>query len=111
MADGFRHDDLMRWALGKNLDTKENPAGYVGVSSDALKAYSETVKGSDWSGVMEANFFVTVDGKVYKSPYNTSAATGTGAKVDRVWNDKYYLEPIPISVSVKPVKFCEDNTK
>lgn len=31
----------------------------------------------------------------YKSPYNTAASTGTGAKVDRVWDDKYYLEPIP----------------
>ena len=99
----------MRWALGKNLDTKENPAGYVGVSSDALKAYSETVTGSDWSGVMDSNFFVTVDGKVYKSPYNTSAATGTGAKVDRVWNDKYYLEPIPSGQSLLDPNLGQNN--
>lgn len=109
MADGFRHDDLMRWALGKNLDTKENPAGYVGVSRDALKAYSETVTGSDWSGVMDSNFFVTVDGKVYKSPYNTFAATGTGAKVDRVWNDKYYLEPIPSGQSLLDPNLGQNN--
>lgn len=100
MADGFRHDDLMRWALGKNLDTKENPAGYVGVSQDALKAYSTTVADSDWDAIVKANFFVAIGGKAYKSPYNTSAATGEGSKVDRVWLDKYYLEPIPSGQSL-----------
>ena len=101
MADGFRHDDLMRWALGKNLDTKENPAGYVGVSQDALKAYSGTVDGADWDAVVSNNFFVNINGKPYKSPYNTSAAAaGTGSTVDRVWNDKYYLEPIPSGQSL-----------
>ena len=100
MADGFRHDDLMRWALGANLDTKKNPAGYVGVSQDALKAYSTTVSDSDWNEIVAANFFVTIGGKAYKSPYNTSASTGTGSKVDREWNDKYYLEPIPSGQSL-----------
>ncbi len=98
MADGFRHADLMRWALGKNLDTKLNPDGYVGASKEALEAYSKTVelpivekKQTTWEDVEKANFFVNG----YKSPYNTAASTGTGAKVDRVWDDKYYLEPIP----------------
>lgn len=100
MADGFRHDDLMRWALGKNLDTKENPAGYVGVSKDALENYSKTVSDSDWSAVVANNFFVSIGGKAYKSPYNTSAAAGTGSTVDRIWNDKYYLEPIPSGQSL-----------
>lgn len=92
MADGFRHDDLMRWALGKNLDTKENPDGFVGASKDAIKAYSATVEGAAaWEDIEKENFFLNG----YKSPYNTSAVNAGGSTVDRTWNDKYYLEPIP----------------
>lgn len=107
MADGFRHDDLMRWALGKNLDTKVNPAGYVGVSKAALQEYSRTYTfpiienvQTSWADVVKNNFFVTVNGVEYKSPYNTAAAGGDGSKVDRVWDDKYYLEPIPSGQSL-----------
>lgn len=92
MADGFRHDDLMRWALGKNLDTKENPDGYIGASKDAIKAYSATVEdAAEWEDIEKENFFLNG----YKSPYNTSAVNAGGSTVDRTWNDKYYLEPIP----------------
>lgn len=90
MADGFRHDDLMRWALGKQLDTKLNPRGYTGVSSAVAIAYA-TSAGMNESKVLSENFWA--DG--YKSPYNTAAVNATGTTVDRVWNDKYYLEPIP----------------
>lgn len=92
MADGFRNADLMRWALGKNLDTKENPDGYVGASKEAIMAYRNTVKGAvEWAKIEKDNFFLGG----YKSPYNTSAVNAGGSTVDRVWNDKYYLEPIP----------------
>lgn len=92
MADGFRHDDLMRWALGANLDTKKNPDGYVGASVDAIKDYTEKAGISvSWADVLEKNFFANG----YKSPYNTSAVNHGGAMVDRTWDDKYYLEPIP----------------
>lgn len=92
MTDGFRHDDLMRWALGKNLDTKLNEAGYVGASKAAIKALADKAS-ADWAEVEKKNFF-TKSG--YKSPYNTAAvAAGDGAVVDRIWDDKYYLEPIP----------------
>lgn len=87
MCDGFRHDDLMRWALGKRLDTKENPDGYLGVSVEALMEYV----GNNWAKVQEKNFFLGG----YKSPYNTAAVNAGGTTVDRTWNDKYYLEPIP----------------
>lgn len=92
MADGFRNADLMRWALGKNLDTKENPDGYVGASKEAIMAYRNTVANAPaWADIEENNFFLNG----YKSPYNTSAVNAGGSTVDRVWDDKYYLEPIP----------------
>ncbi|MCR5003352.1 MAG: RagB/SusD family nutrient uptake outer membrane protein [Bacteroidales bacterium] len=90
MADGFRHDDLMRWALGSQLDTKVNPRGYTGASVAALQEYCTSL-GTTWSSIEGDNFFVDN----YKSPYNTAAVNAGGTTVDRVWNDKYYLEPIP----------------
>lgn len=92
MCDGFRHADLMRWALGKNIDTKLNPDGYVGASAAALQDYASKVSGAKaWSEIQAKNFFLNG----YKSPYNTAAVNAGGTTVDRVWNDKYYLEPIP----------------
>lgn len=93
MTDGFRHADLMRWALGANLDTKKNPDGYVGASQAAIEDYyKKSGSTAAWADVLAKNFF-TKDG--YKSPYNTSAVGAEGAQVDRVWDDKYYLEPVP----------------
>ncbi len=92
MCDGFRHDDLMRWALGENLDTKKNPDGYLGASVAALQSYAGTVDGAKtWAEISAKNFFLAG----YKSPYNTAAVNAGGTTVDREWNDKYYLEPIP----------------
>ena len=92
MCDGFRHDDLMRWALGENLDTKKNPDGYLGASTAALQDYAATVDGAKaWTEISAKNFFLAG----YKSPYNTAAVNAGGTTVDREWNDKYYLEPIP----------------
>lgn len=92
MCDGFRHSDLMRWALGEKLDTKKNPDGYLGASEAVLQAYAATVEGAkSWSEIAEKNFFLNG----YKSPYNTAAVNAGGTTVDREWNDKYYLEPIP----------------
>ncbi len=55
-------------------------------------AYRNTVTGAeDWEKIEKDNFFLNG----YKSPYNTSAVNAGGSTVDRVWNDKYYLEPIP----------------
>ena len=92
MCDGFRHDDLMRWALGEILDTKKNPDGYLGASTAALQDYAATVDGAKaWTEISAKNFFLAG----YKSPYNTAAVNAGGTTVDREWNDKYYLEPIP----------------
>lgn len=92
MADGFRNADLMRWALGKNLDTKLNPDGFIGASKEAIEAYRNTVPGAaEWADIEKDNFFLNG----YKSPYNTSAVNAGGATVDRIWEDKYYLEPVP----------------
>lgn len=79
MADGFRHADLMRWALGKNLDTDLNPAGYIGASRSLLEEYGTITP--------DKNYFVTINGVQYKSAYP--------AENKRTWEDKYYLEPIP----------------
>ena len=106
MCDGFRHADLMRWALGEKLDFAKNPDGYKGVSKAALKAYAlaSGKTTADWNGahtadnpgIEWANFWTT-DG--YKAAFFTDAveanALQTGARVNRVWEDKYYLEPIP----------------
>lgn len=92
MCDGFRHDDLMRWALGKNLDTKQNPDGYLGASAAVIQQYRNTVAGAKpWEEIAKKNFFLNG----YKSQYNTAAINAGGTTVDRVWDDKYYLEPIP----------------
>ena len=94
MCDGFRYDDLMRWALGAKLDTKQNPDGYVGASEAMIKSYYMTQPGASeagWTAIKSKNFFQNG----YKSQYNTAAVNAGGTTVDRVWNDKYYLEPIP----------------
>lgn len=87
MADGFRHDDLYRWALGKNLDLAQNPAGYLGASRNIIIESAEA-DGIDAGTIDEKNYFVTIGGVQYKSPYEPG-------KNSRTWNDKYYLEPIP----------------
>ncbi|MBQ9713373.1 MAG: RagB/SusD family nutrient uptake outer membrane protein, partial [Bacteroidales bacterium] len=87
MADGFRHDDLYRWALGKNLDLAQNPDGYLGASRDIIIESAEA-DGIDAGTIDEKNYFVTIGGVQYKSPYEPG-------KNSRTWNDKYYLEPIP----------------
>lgn len=87
MGDGFRYEDLMRWKLGKNLDFSNNADGFLGASKSAIKANFEALNTDatlTWDGVETSNFWV--DG--YKSQYNT-------ATVNRKWDDKYYLEPIP----------------
>ncbi len=92
MTDGFRHDDLMRWKLGEKLNTKTNPDGYLGASMAAIKDYCEKAgKSDDWAKIEEKNFWYNG----YKSPYNTEVVNAGGATVDRVWDDKYYLEPVP----------------
>ena len=87
MADGFRHDDLYRWALGKNLDLSQNPDGYLGASKDII-LQSAKADGVDAAKIEEKNYFVPVGLKLYKSPYEPG-------KNSRTWDDKYYLEPIP----------------
>lgn len=87
MADGFRHDDLMRWALGKNLDTDLNPDGIIGASMDAIKDYNSKLdKPADWGKVSDP--VANPQYKGYKSQFDLS-------KNSRKWDDKYYLEPIP----------------
>lgn len=94
MADGFRHADLMRWKLGENLDLAKNPDGYVGVSRAVVEEYVAIFnQGRDnpvsVATVLANNLFTNAG---YKSPYNTPACGGT---INRTWDDKYYLEPIP----------------
>ena len=87
MGDGFRHADLMRWALGKNLDIAENPAGYVGASRDLILVYAAE-NSVTAATIDDKNYFVTIGGTQYKSAYEPGVNS-------RTWNDKYYLEPIP----------------
>ena len=89
MGDGFRHADLMRWALGKNLDLVENPSGYLGASKELIVAYAASLATPVSQAEIESqNYFVTVGGTQYKSAYEPGVNS-------RTWNDKYYLEPIP----------------
>ena len=87
MADGFRHDDLYRWALGKNLDLVQNPDGYLGASKEII-IESAAADGISADKIEDKNYFVSVGGTLYKCPYEPG-------KNSRTWNDKYYLEPIP----------------
>ena len=94
MGDGFRHADLMRWALGKNLDLATNPDGYIGASKavveEYMKIWNATAENpTSMAKIQDKNYFTTSG---YKSPYNTPAC---GGEINRTWNDKYYLEPVP----------------
>lgn len=94
MCDGFRYNDLMRWALGKNLDFAFNPDGYLGASRAAIEAFYnahksdklyQTTSGADapWAPIETGNYWKNN----YKSPYELTQV--------RVWDNKNYLEPIP----------------
>ena len=87
MADGFRHDDLYRWALGKNLDIDQNPDGYLGASKEII-IESAAADNIDAATIEAKNYFVAIGKTYYKCPYEPG-------KNSRTWNDKYYLEPIP----------------
>ena len=89
MADGFRHADLMRWALGNNLDIAKNPAGYLGASKAVVMEYAGSLNPPvSEAQINDKNYFVAIGGVMYKSAYAPGANS-------RTWNDKYYLEPIP----------------
>lgn len=108
MADGFRHDDLMRWKLGENLDFTKNPDGYLGANISAIKAYHDKIYkrahptasaadiAADWETVKGAtNWVGNYISPFYSTAVTTPATSASGAKVNRVWSDTYYLEPIP----------------
>lgn len=89
MGDGFRHADLMRWALGKNLDLAQNPAGYLGASKAVILEYAASLAEPVSEATIDAkNYFIEIGGVKYKSQYAPGANS-------RTWNDKYYLEPVP----------------
>ena len=70
MMDGFRYDDLMRWAKGKYLDTASNPGLFTG-------AYIGTGYDPSDPIIVENGYIVAY-------------------KTDRTFNpEKHYLEPIP----------------
>lgn len=109
ICDGFRNDDLMRWKMGAQLDFAKNPAGRVGVSEEAVRAYYDyTQNVYDWEGLhagktwedivgdgadKAGDFWVTVDGKKYISPFHPDRV--------RVFNEgKNYLDPLPSGVTL-----------
>ncbi len=92
MGDGFRYEDLMRWKLGDLLDFSKNPECYMGVNIKALDAFYE--KHKDEAQYKEQKYedakaALDLDptGK-YMSAYDISI-------VNRKFEDKNYLEPIP----------------
>ncbi|MDD4420127.1 MAG: RagB/SusD family nutrient uptake outer membrane protein [Bacteroidales bacterium] len=92
ICDGFRYRDLMRWKMGNYLDFSTTPDSYKGATLAAIKTYYDAhttltgeAKTNDWNHVLSSNFW-SPDG--YKASYNINS-------VSRVWDDKYYLEPIP----------------
>lgn len=109
ICDGFRNDDLMRWKMGAQLDFAKNPAGRVGVSEEAVRAYYDyTQNVYDWEGLhagktwedivgngadKAGDFWVTIDGKKYISPFHPDRV--------RVFNEnKNYLDPLPSGVTL-----------
>lgn len=102
ICDGFRTDDLRRWKMGAQLDFSKNPAGRIGVSEAAVQAYFDyTQNVYDWEGLhadgswaeIEKDFWVTVDGKKYISPF--------APERNRVFDEnKNYLDPLPSGVTL-----------
>ena len=102
ICDGFRTDDLRRWKMGAQLDFSKNPAGRIGVSEAAVQAYFDyTQNVYDWEGLhadgswaeIEKDFWVTVDGKKYISPFAPDR--------NRVFDEnKNYLDPLPSGVTL-----------
>ena len=101
-CDGFRTDDLRRWKMGAQLDFSKNPAGRIGVSEAAVQDYyNYTQNVYDWEGLhadgswadIEKDFWVTVDGKKYISPF--------APERNRVFDEtKNYLDPLPSGVTL-----------
>jgi hypothetical protein len=102
ICDGFRTDDLRRWKMGAQLDFSKNPAGRIGVSEAAVQDYyNYTQNVYDWEGLhadgswaeIEKDFWVTVDGKKYISPF--------APERNRVFDEtKNYLDPLPSGVTL-----------
>lgn len=102
ICDGFRTDDLRRWKMGAQLDFSKNPAGRIGVSEAAVQAYFDyTQNVYDWEDLhadgswaeIEKDFWVTVDGKKYISPF--------APERNRVFDEnKNYLDPLPSGVTL-----------
>ncbi|WP_413999053.1 RagB/SusD family nutrient uptake outer membrane protein [Flavobacterium sp. W1B] len=77
-AEGFRHDDIWRWAAADELITGKKPLG---------------AKKAQWINVPGINLYNTnVDG--YVEPYKNVGAMATGYKFKA---DRDYLLPIPLN--------------
>ena len=73
MCSAVNHSDIYRWAKGKYLDTNINPDLWLGANIDALVT-DPTFRQNNMVGK-------------YFAMYKINGAN--------VWNDKYYLMPIP----------------
>lgn len=77
-VEGFRHDDIWRWAAADELIIGKKPLG---------------AKKAQWVGVPNINIYNTnIDG--YVEPYKNVGAMATGYKFRA---DRDYLLPIPLN--------------
>jgi hypothetical protein len=102
VAEGFRLDDLVRWKLGENL-VKPYEGLYVPAKGQVLDINDNGVPGAGDVSFVDALPATRVTGVTYVVLNNTSFKLTNGnsgnlvwlANINRVWDEKRYLYPLP----------------
>lgn len=84
--EGFRWDDIVRWAAGKLIENPKTIYGIV-VNNDVKSQYNDYIGKDVFSGISTVSIQDWDGSKQLVNPYPTTPL--------RVWNDKLYRNPIP----------------
>lgn len=90
--EGFRWDDICRWKAGKLIDNPKTMWGMV-VNDDVINLYTIYNAGTN---PFRSSQFATItdwDGKAKK----LLRVYSDDLEARRKWNDKYYLDPLPLN--------------
>lgn len=102
VAEGFRFDDLVRWKLGENF-LKPYEGLYVPAKGQILDISDNGTAGAGDVSFVDALPATRVTGVTYVVLDNTSFKLTNGtsgnlvwlANINRVWDEKRYLYPLP----------------
>ena len=102
VAEGFRFDDLVRWKLGENF-LKPYEGIYVPAKGQILDISDNGVLGAGDVSFVDALPATRVTGVTYVVLNNTSFKLTNGnsgnlvwlANINRTWDEKRYLYPLP----------------